>query len=212
MAAASSPLADRELDAVRALTADIRACRACAGLMTPEPRPVVRLHPDARILVVGQAPGVRVHATGAPFSDASGDRLRDWMGVGEEIFYDPSRVAVAPAGMCFPGHDAAGGDLPPRPECALRWRAKIDAVLPRIRLTLLVGSAAQRIGLGAAAKSMTETVADFASLLPRIVPLPHPSWRNTGWIKRHPWFETDLLPALREAVAGALASAPQRSR
>lgn len=194
-----------ELDAVRALTADIRACRACAGLMAPEPRPVVRLHPAARILVVGQAPGVRVHATGAPFSDASGDRLREWMGVGEDVFYDPARVAVAPAGFCFPGHDRAGGDLPPRPECAVRWRGRVDAVLPRIRLTLLIGSAAQRIGLGGAAKGMTETVADYVRFLPEKLPLPHPSWRNTGWLKKNPWFESDLLPALRKAVAAALA-------
>lgn len=200
-----APAREAELDAARALTADIRACRACAGLMPLEPRPVVRLHPDARILVVGQAPGVRVRATGAPFSDASGDRLREWMGVGEGVFYDSTRIAVAPAGFCFPGHDAAGADLPPRPECAERWRSKVNAVLPRIRLTLLVGAAAQRIGLGEATRGMTETVADFARFLPDKLPLPHPSWRNTGWLKRNSWFETDLIPALRQAVADALA-------
>lgn len=194
-----------ELEAARALTAEIRACRACAGLMPLEPRPVVRLHPGARILVTGQAPGVRVRATGAPFSDASGDRLREWMGIGEGIFYDPALVAVAPAGFCFPGHDSAGGDLPPRPECAARWRSKVNAVLPRLRLTLLVGAAAQRIGLGGDARGMTGTVADFARFLPEKLPLPHPSWRNTGWLKKNPWFETDLIPALRRAVASALA-------
>lgn len=208
---ASAVVARRSgLDAVRALTAEIRACRACAGAMAHEPRPVVRLHPEARILVVGQAPGVRVHASGAPFSDASGERLRDWMGVGEDVFYDVARVAVAPAAFCFPGHDSAGGDLPPQPECAARWRSKVDAVLPQIRLTLLIGAAAQRIGLKnekqrPATSGMTETVADYARFLPSKLPLPHPSWRNTGWLKRNPWFETDLLPTLRKAVAAALA-------
>ncbi len=197
---------DAQLARVRALVAEIRACRVCAEHMAPEPRPVVRLHPDATIMIVGQAPGVRVHACGVPFADASGDRLRAWMGVGEEVFYDSSRVAIAPAGFCFPGLGPAGADLPPRRECAPLWRERINAVLPRIRLTLLVGAHAQRIGLGARARaSMTETVADFSTYLPKRIPLPHPSWRNTGWMKRHPWFETDLIPELRARVADALA-------
>lgn len=197
---------EAELSVTRELVAEIRACRACAGVMPAEPRPVVRLHPDARILVVGQAPGVRVQITGVPFSDASGERLREWMAVGEEVFYDPERVALAPAGFCFPGHDASGGDLPPRPECARLWRGRIDAALPRVRLTLLVGAAAHKLGLPKGRPGgMTETVRSFAAFLPRCFPLPHPSWRNTGWIKRHPWFETELLPALRASVAGALA-------
>jgi uracil-DNA glycosylase len=195
-----------ELEAARALVAEIRACRVCAGRMEPEPRPVVRLHPDARILVVGQAPGVRVHAVGAPFVDASGERLRAWMGVGEDVFYDASRVAIAPAGFCFPGLDAKGGDLPPRPECAPLWRARVTAALPRIALTLLVGSHAHRIGLaGRVEPGMTATVRSFAAFQPRHFPLPHPSWRNTGWIKQNPWFESELIPALRAAVAAALA-------
>jgi uracil-DNA glycosylase len=204
----SSPISSRQSAApadIRALVAEIRACRACAGLMAPEPRPVVRLHPDARILVVGQAPGVRVHACGVPFADASGDRLREWMGIGEEVFYDARRVAVAPAGFCFPGLSPTGADLPPRPECAPLWRARVDAALPHLRLTLLVGAHAQRIGLGCSCRaSMTETVRDFAALLPQKCPLPHPSWRNTGWIKKNPWFEKNLLPALRARVAEAL--------
>ncbi len=195
-----------ELDRARALVAEIRACRACADVLPHEPRPVVRLHPESRILVVGQAPGVRVNAVGAPFVDASGERLRAWMDVGEEVFYDSRRVAIAPAGFCFPGLSPAGADLPPRPECAGLWRARIAAVLPRIRLTLLVGASAQRIGLvGRMHDSMTETVRDFRSCLPHHLPLPHPSWRNTGWIKANPWFQTELLPALRTAVADALA-------
>jgi uracil-DNA glycosylase len=196
---------EAELAAVRSLVAEIRACRVCAGRMEPEPRPVVRLHPDARILIVGQAPGVRVHATGVPFSDASGERLRDWMGVGEEAFYDTRRIAIAPAGFCFPGLDAKGGDRPPRPECAPLWRARVDAALPRVALTLLVGVHGHRIGFAGRARGMTETVRSFAAFQPRHFPLPHPSWRNTGWIKKNPWFETELVPALRAAVASALA-------
>jgi uracil-DNA glycosylase len=203
---APSPAASAaELEAVRALVAEIRACRACAGLI-PEPRPVVRLHPEARILVVGQAPGVRVHASGVPFTDASGDRLRQWMDVGEQVFYDARRVAIAPAGFCFPGLSSAGADLPPRPECAPLWRSRVEAALPRLRLTLLVGAAAQRIGLRERSRpSMTETVRAFADHLPDRLPLPHPSWRNTGWIKANPWFDSELLPALRAAVAACLA-------
>lgn len=195
-----------EADArLRALVAEIRACRVCAEKMEPEPRPVVRLHSAARILVVGQAPGVRVHAVGAPFVDASGDRLREWMGIDEAVFYDPAQVAIAPAGFCFPGLDAKGGDRPPRKECAPLWQDRVRSVLGQVRLTLLVGGYAHRIHIGAQAKNVTETVRGFHAHLPGVAPLPHPSWRNTGWIKKHPWFETDLLPALRAAVSRALA-------
>jgi uracil-DNA glycosylase len=204
-AIAPNQASEAELARVRALVTEIRACRACAGAMEPEPRPVVRLHPDARILVVGQAPGVRVHAVGAPFVDASGERLRSWMGVGEALFYDARRVAIAPVGFCFPGLDAKGGDLPPRPECAPLWRARVAAALPRVALTLLVGVHAHRIGLGGRAEAgMAATVRSFAAFLPRLFPLPHPSWRNAGWIKRNPWFDCELIPALRAAVADAL--------
>lgn len=203
--AMTAPAETARLDAIRDLVAEIRACRACAGRMEPEPRPVVRLHPDARILVVGQAPGVRVHAAGAPFVDASGDRLRDWMGVDESVFYDPERVAIAPAGFCFPGLTPNGADRPPRRECAPLWQARIVEALKEVRLTLLVGGYAHRIHLGARAQAgVTETVRDFAAHLPTHFPLPHPSWRNTGWIKTNPWFEADLLPVLRARVAAAL--------
>ena len=195
-----------ELERVRQLVADIRGCRVCADRMEPEPRPVVRLDPNARILVIGQAPGVRVHAVGAPFVDASGDRLRAWMGIGEEVFYDPERIASAPAGFCFPGLTSAGADRPPRRECAPLWQARVRDILPRLRLTLLVGGHAHRLRLGtAASRGVTETVRDYASVLPEAFPLPHPSWRNTGWINANPWFERELLPDLRARVADALA-------
>ncbi|MGD2134215.1 MAG: uracil-DNA glycosylase family protein [Maricaulaceae bacterium] len=204
-AMARAAQAERELEDVRALVADIRACRTCAGKMEPEPRPVVRLHPGARILVIGQAPGVRVHAVGAPFVDPSGERLRDWMGIDEGVFYDPARVAVAPAGFCFPGLTPGGADRPPRRECAPQWQHRVHDALPGIVLTLLVGGYGHKIGLGErAAGGVTETVRRFAEFAPRVIPLPHPSWRNSAWLKKHRWFETDLLPVLRAAVADAL--------
>lgn len=194
------------LDAVRNLVREIRACRICAEALPHPPRPVVRLHPGARVLIVGQAPGVRVHAVGVPFCDASGDRLRDWMGVDEETFYDMRKIAVAPAGFCFPGLTPKGADKPPRPECAPQWRARIMAVLPQVRLTLAVGAYGQRAHLGAdkVRKTLAETVADWRSYGPGVIPLPHPSWRNTAWLKRHPWFEAELAPVLRARVAAAL--------
>lgn len=193
------------------LLAEIAACRRCiecpSGRPLPhEPRPVLRISPTVRLAVVGQAPGVRVHASGVPFSDPSGVRLRDWMGVTEEEFYDVSRVAVVPMGFCFPGLDTNGGDLPPRRECAPLWRDRVLGVMPEIKLMLLVGSYAQRWHLGDefVGLSLTETVARWRSIhamrrTPRMLPLPHPSWRNNAWIKRNPWFEADLLPVLRRA-------------
>lgn len=191
--------------------AAIRSCRICRdapqGKPLPhEPRPVVRVSAGARILVCGQAPGARVHASGLPFDDASGDRLRDWMGVSREEFYDEARVAFAPMGFCFPGYDDTGSDLPPRPECARTWRAALVAGLDQADLVLLVGRYAQRWHLGpAAGDSLSACVAGWrGSLLSnggrKLVALPHPSWRNTAWLRRNHWFEDDLVPVLRREV------------
>lgn len=198
-------------DALHGLLQEIRACRLCAeaprGRPLPhEPRPVLRVSPTARIAVCGQAPGTRVHASGMPFADPSGVRLRDWMGVTDAEFYDAARVAVVPMGFCFPGLDAKGGDLPPRRECAAQWHVRLFALLPQLELVLLVGSYAQTWHLGARAKGgMTQTVRDWrvyatAEHMPRYLPLPHPSWRNNAWIKKNPWFEAETIPHLRGAV------------
>jgi uracil-DNA glycosylase len=165
---------------------------------------VVWVHADARILIAGQAPGRRVHESGVPWNDPSGDRLRAWMNLDREDFYTRSNIAVAAMGFCYPG-TLNGADLPPRPECAPLWRPKLLPLLKNIRLTLLVGAYAQRYHLGAAAKpSLSETVAAWASYSTALMPLPHPSWRNSTWLKRNPWFETDLLPELRRRVSSAL--------
>jgi uracil-DNA glycosylase len=189
------------------LFARISACRLCADRFAAAatahaPRPVLRASPTARILVAGQAPGARVHASGLPFDDPSGDRLRDWMGIGRATFYDQSRVAVVPMAFCFPGYDEKGSDLPPPPVCARTWRAEVMAELPRVELTLLVGSYAQAWHLGARReRTLTETVRQWRAYTPALVPLPHPSWRNTGWLKRNPWFAEEVLPWLRREVA-----------
>jgi len=185
----------------------IRECRLCADRFAVTatghaPRPVVWFRPGARMLIVGQAPGARVHASGRPFTDPSGDRLRDWMGVDAETFYDLSRVAIVPMAFCFPGYDAKGSDLPPPPLCAQTWRGRVMEALGAVELTLLVGGAAQRWHLGA--RNVTDTVAGWRDHAPRVFPLPHPSWRNTAWLKRNPWFEADLLPALRARVKEVL--------
>jgi uracil-DNA glycosylase len=186
------------------LVAEIRSCRVCEGALAHEPRPVVWVHPEARILIVGQAPGRRVHESGVPWDDPSGDRLRTWMGLDREAFYERAKVAVAAMGFCYPG-TVEGADLPPRRECAPLWRPKLLPLMKNIRLTLLVGSYAQRYHLGAAAKpSLGETVAAWASYPPELMPLPHPSWRNSAWLKRNPWFEADLAPELRRRVSSAL--------
>lgn len=205
-------------EVLTALEAEVRACRICrdAPLGRPlphEPRPVVRMSATARILVAGQAPGVRVHASGLPFTDPSGDRLRAWMGIDAETFYDRSKVAVLAMGFCFPGHDAHGGDLPPRRECAPVWRARLTAAMPQIDLVLAVGRPAQVWHLGArAGRNLTETVADWRDIVatgsPTVFPLPHPSWRNSAWLKRHSWFESEAIPELRRRVAAALRHAP----
>lgn len=188
-------MAASELDK---LLIEIRACRVCAPDLPHEPRPVIQAAAGAKILIVGQAPGTRVHASGRPFTDPSGDRLRDWMGIGEDVFYDPSKIAIVPMGLCFPGLDAAGSDLPPCKPCAPLWQNRIAQQLKDVELTLLIGLHAQRFYLASQVrKTMTETVRDAALFGPEYLPLPHPSWRNSAWIRKNPWFEEKILPMLR---------------
>ncbi|MEL6966406.1 MAG: uracil-DNA glycosylase family protein [Pseudomonadota bacterium] len=204
----------READAgvLARLQQDIEACRICvdAPLKTPlphAPRPVVRLSSTARICVAGQAPGNRVNLSGVPFDDASGERLRDWMGLDRARFYDVASLAIVPMGFCFPGTDTKGGDRPPRKECAQRWRDSVFASMPQIELVLAIGGYAQAWHLGRERKAtLTETVENWRQYLfrnegRRVLPLPHPSWRNTAWLKRNPWFEREVVPELRTLVA-----------
>ncbi len=197
------PEADnRSLDV---LLSAVRACRACDSHLPLGPRPVLQAAPTARILVVGQAPGIRVHNSGIPWDDPSGERLRGWMGVGNEVFYDASRIAIIPMGYCYPGR-GVGGDLPPRRECAQLWLDQLLRRLPLIELTLLIGQHAQRHFLGSRRKrSLAETLDAWAEYSPQYIPLPHPSPRNTPWFQRHSDFERQLLPELRSRVAGCLA-------
>jgi len=188
------------------LLGEIRACRVCAAHLPHEPRPVVRVRPSARVCIAGQAPGTRVHASGVPFTDPSGDRLRSWLGVDEATFYDERYFAIVPMGFCFPGLDAKGGDLPPRRECAPLWREKLFGELKEIKLTLVVGSYAQAWHLkGRKKASLTETVKAWRDYGPQYIPLPHPSWRNNAWVKKNTWFEAELVPELRRRVAKVLA-------
>lgn len=194
----------RELDT---LLEDVRRCRIC--LDAPEkmplphpPRPVLQASGTARLLIAGQAPGARVNATGLPFNDASGDRLRSWLGLTREVFYDSAKIALIPMGFCFPGYDDKGSDLPPRVECATHWRHRLMSAMPAIETILCVGRYAQAWHMPQLCRpTLTQTVRDwrepFETLKPKILPLPHPSWRNTGWLKRNPWFETEILPILR---------------
>lgn len=183
------------------LLREVRACEVCAQHLPFPPRPVLRAATSATILLVGQAPGRRVHETGIPWNDPSGDRLREWMQVSRDTFYDESRIAIIPAGFCYPG-TGKGGDLPPRPECAPLWHPCLLAALPNIRLTLLIGSYAQAYYLGARRhKTLTGTVRHYADFLPEFLPLPHPSPRNQMWLKRNPWFAEEVLPLLRKKVA-----------
>lgn len=185
--------------------AEIRSCRLCAAHLPHAPRPVVQASEGARILIAGQAPGRRVHESGRPFTDASGQRLRQWLAMDEAVFYESGAVAVAAMGFCYPGTAARGGDLPPRPECAPRWRAALLQRLPHVRLTLLVGRYAIAWHWPQAPRTLGAAVAAWQEAPPGVIPLPHPSWRNTAWLKRHPWFEQELMPVLRAKVAQALA-------
>lgn len=188
------------------LLKEVRACKVCAAYLPLGPRPVLRMKPSATLLVIGQAPGTRVHESGIPWNDRSGDRLRDWLAVDKDTFYDDSRIAIMPMGFCYPGVDKNGGDAPPRPECAPLWHDRLLALLPNIELTLLIGQYAQAHYLGTVKKkTMTETVRAWRSYLPDgFLPLPHPSWRNTAWLKKNPWFGTDLLPELRRQTKCSL--------
>lgn len=183
------------------LLAEVRACRACADALPLGPRPVLQLAPTARLLITSQAPGTKVHASGLPFDDESGDRLRSWLGLSREQFHDDRSVAILPMGLCYPGKKQ-GGDAPPRPECAPLWRERLLDQLPEVRLTLLVGSYAQAHVLGPG--SVTERVRNFRAFFPGYFPLPHPSWRARLFAARNPWFEAEVLPALRAEVARAL--------
>ncbi|HXG28394.1 MAG TPA: uracil-DNA glycosylase family protein [Nevskiales bacterium] len=187
-----------------ALLREVRACRVCAADLPLGPKPVLRASPTARLLIIGQAPGTRVHATGIPWNDPSGDRLRAWLGVDRETFYDESRIAITPMGFCYPGKGRSG-DLPPRPECAPLWHARLQALMPKLELVLLVGQYAQRHYLNEAERSLAEIVRDFRRYGPRYLPLPHPSPRNQLWLRRNPWFEREVLPVLRRRVARILA-------
>jgi len=185
------------------LLAQVRACTHCDSSLPLGANPVLSMESSARILVIGQAPGTRVHATGIPWSDPSGDRLRQWMGVDRDTFYDAKRIAIMPMGFCYPGKGKSG-DLPPRPECAPLWHERLLAQLPEIKLTLLIGNYAQQYYLDRRHKTLTDRVAAWPQYLPDYLPLVHPSPRNTYWLQQNPWFEQDLVPELRKLIAGIL--------
>ncbi len=186
------------------VTRRVRACRLCDADLPFGPRPVFQMHPEARILIAGQAPGRRVHESGTPFDDPSGDRLRDWMGIDRDIFYDPKRVAILPMGFCYPG-TGKSGDLPPRVECADKWRVPLLALLPAVRLTLVIGQYALDWHLrDRQGDNLTDTVRNWRAFWPKMLPLPHPSPRNNIWLKKNPWFDKDVLPGLRTKVRSLL--------
>jgi uracil-DNA glycosylase len=203
-------------EALDSLVAELKACRLCRdaprfGPVLPhEPRPILQIAPTARLLIASQAPGTRAHRSGVPFSDASGDRLRQWLGLDHATFYDASRVAIVPMGHCFPGLDAKGGDLPPRRECALHWRSRMLAGLAELELVLVIGRYARDWHLPEwKGSGLTETVMAWRQIFaaprtPKVVPLPHPSWRNNHWLRKHPWFEEEVLPVVRDAVREAV--------
>ena len=195
-------MTDTPEETLARLVAEVRACRVCAPHLPLGPRPILHVSTTARVLIASQAPGTKVHEKGISFWDASGDRLRDWLGLDKQVFYDSSRMAIMPMGLCYPGRLPQGGDCPPRRECAPIWRDRVLALMPDIRLTLLIGTYAQVHVLGAG--PMTGRVREFRSYLPRYFPLPHPSWRTEVWEKRNPWFTTEVLPALKAEVACAL--------
>ena len=190
-------------DSLAELITRISRCRLCAAQLPHVPRPVVQAHVGASVLIAAQAPGRRVHDTGIPFNDPSGERLRDWMGIGKDTFYDSQQIAIVPMGFCYPGKGKSG-DLPPIPRCAATWRKPLLDHLPQLRLTLVIGQYAHRWHLPHAGRTLTDTVRDWRSYLPGVIPLPHPSPRNNLWLNRNPWFEAELVPVLRERVQTAL--------
>lgn len=190
---------------LEAVLSDFRACRACQGQLPHTPRPVIHVFAETKLLICGQAPGRRVHESGLPFTDASGERLRDWLGVDYETFYADRRIGVAAQAFCYPGTAPMGGDYPPPRRCAELWRSALLAQLPRVELTLLVGGYAQAWALGdRAGPNMTKTVQAWRDHAPAVLPLPHPSWRNTAWLRKNPWFEEEVLPYLQARVRGIL--------
>jgi uracil-DNA glycosylase len=199
----------RSRETLETVMAEARACRACVPYLPLGPRPVIRGHASARLLIVGQAPGTKVHETGIPWNDPSGKRLRAWLQLDDDTFYDEDRIAIIPMGFCYPGTNGKGGDAPPRPECAPLWHARLRAALPRIGLTLLVGQYAQRWYLRDRRQgSMTGTVRAFRDYLPEFLPLPHPSWRTMAWQKKNPWFDDEVLPEARRLVRALIGRAP----
>jgi len=188
------------------LNTEIRACELCKSDMQRAPNPILQVSRTARILLAGQAPGNLANLSGRPFTDPSGDRLRAWMGVSQEEFYDENRIAVVPMGFCFPGYDKNGGDIPPMKRCAPTWRAKLLAAMPQVELVLLIGGYAQKWHLGERAeKTLSATVAKWTEFASEgMFTIPHPSWRNTAWLKRNPWFESDVLPVLQRRVRALL--------
>ena len=186
--------------ALQELLAEARACRNCESHLPLGCRPVLAARATARLLIIGQAPGTRVHESGVPWNDPSGDRLRGWMNIDCAAFYDPTRVAIMPMGFCYPGRDKGGGDSPPRVECAALWHEPIRALLPNIELTLLIGGYAQSYYLGGKSRSVSKTVQGWRALMPAFFPLPHPSWRTKAWAKKKPWFEKQVIPALRSQL------------
>lgn len=189
-------------ETLETVAAAARACRVCADFLPLGPRPVFRVSSTARLLIASQAPGTKVHLSGIPWTDASGDRLRGWLGLTKAVFYDVSQIAILPMGLCYPGRLPKGGDAPPRPECAPLWRPRLLALMPAIELTLLVGNYAQRDALGPGV--MTDRVRNWRAYLPQYFPLPHPSWRTGIWEARNPWFRDEVLPALRAEMARVL--------
>lgn len=188
------------MNELSSLLSDVRSCRICEAHLPLGPRPVVTVHPEARLLIIGQAPGTKVHASGIPWDDQSGKNLRRWLNMTNEEFYDETKVGIVPMGFCYPGRGKSG-DLPPRPECAPQWHQKLHEQMPKIGLTLLIGQYAQQYYLGDnRPRTLTETVRQFDTWFPKYLPLPHPSPRNGVWIKRNPWFEQDLVPVLQEKV------------
>lgn len=197
--------ADARDPGLAGLLAEIAACRICADVLPLGPRPVLQAGAQARLFICGQAPGTRVHETGVPFNDPSGDRLRDWMGIDRDRFYDPAMVSIIPMGFCYPGRNARGGDNPPRPECARAWHDRLFASLPKPALKLVIGRYAHDYHLGGrTGKTLAETVRNWRDFGPDVIPLPHPSPRNMNWFRRNPWFEAEVIPELRARVARIL--------
>ncbi len=188
-------------ESLESLLSRVRACDICRDHLPLGPRPVVRVSAQSRILIIGQAPGTKVHETGIPWNDPSGDRLRDWLALDKDTFYDTAKIAIMPTGFCYPGRDPKGGDLPPRPECAPTWHGPLRQHLKGVELTLLVGMHAQVFCLGDARKrTMTETVRAWREYAPAVIPTPHPSWRTTSWARKNPWFEAELVPEIRRRI------------